>query len=161
MCATELFATGFSNGAMMSNRVGCELAGTFKGIAPLDGPLQFGNGFDACTPTVPVSVIQFCGAADGVCNKGIDSTMLTWATDRAGELDLENDTVSKASNKHGAVSRMRTCEDGLKSGAAEFSKEKIDSSLAELQALQSEFADQVGFETLNFREMAISNRIWR
>ena len=65
------------------------------------------------------------------------------ALDRAGELDLENDTVSKASNKHNAVSRMRTCEDGLKSGAADFSKQKIDSSLAELQALQSEFADQV------------------
>merc|ERR1712000_662580 len=31
MCANAdaLFATGFSNGGMMTNRVGCELAGTF------------------------------------------------------------------------------------------------------------------------------------
>ena len=80
MCAVETFATGFSNGAMMSNRIGCELGGThYKAIAPLDGPLQFGYGFEECKPAEPVSVIQFCGAADGVCNKGIDSTMATWA----------------------------------------------------------------------------------
>jgi len=80
MCARrdELFATGFSNGGMMTNRVGCELASTFRAIAPFNGPLRLGGDFKECKPAEPVSVIQFCGSADGACNGGIAATMVTW-----------------------------------------------------------------------------------
>merc|ERR1712039_1104369 len=64
---------------MMSNRLGCELSSTFKGIAPFDGPIQIGGDFKQCDPDHPISVVQFCGTADSVCNKGISSTMSTWA----------------------------------------------------------------------------------
>ena len=81
MCANkdQLFAMGFSNGGMMTNRIGCELADTFRAIAPFDGPIKTGGGgFDACQPSRPMSVVQFCGAADSVCNGGIAATMATW-----------------------------------------------------------------------------------
>jgi len=38
----RIFATGFSYGALMTIRIGCELAGTFRAIAPMSGSL--GNG---------------------------------------------------------------------------------------------------------------------
>eukprot|EP00937_MAST-01D_sp_MAST-1D-sp2_P004880 g4880.t1 len=82
MCANtdQLFAMGFSNGGMMTNRIGCELADTFRAIAPFDGPIKTGGGgFEKCAPARPMSVVQFCGAADSVCNGGIASTMNTWA----------------------------------------------------------------------------------
>jgi polyhydroxybutyrate depolymerase len=40
----NLFATGFSNGAMFSNRLGCEAADLFKGVAPVEGNIQQGDG---------------------------------------------------------------------------------------------------------------------
>ena len=47
MCPDEdnLFATGFSNGGMITNRLGCQAADMFKAIAPVAGNMRFGNGF--------------------------------------------------------------------------------------------------------------------
>lgn len=80
MCADDdLFAMGFSNGAMMANRLGCEAADLFRGIAPVEGGIELGGGFAECRPSRAVSVVQICGAADGVCNTTIGPTMATWA----------------------------------------------------------------------------------
>jgi len=79
MCATAMFATGMSLGASMSNRIGCDLAGVYQGVAPVEGPFLWGNGFEKCEPSTPVSVLQFCGTDDGVCNEKIDLDMPIWA----------------------------------------------------------------------------------
>lgn len=57
----RVYATGLSNGAMMTYRVGCELADVFAAIAPVAGALDT----DDCRPSAAVSVIVFHGTADG------------------------------------------------------------------------------------------------
>ncbi len=56
----RIYATGLSNGAMMTYRLGCELSDKIAAIAPVAGALNNDNPH----PTDPVSVIIFHGTAD-------------------------------------------------------------------------------------------------
>jgi polyhydroxybutyrate depolymerase len=56
----RVYAAGFSNGAMLSYRLACEMADTFAAVAPVAGVLQFGP----CEPSRPVSVIHIHGTTD-------------------------------------------------------------------------------------------------
>ena len=56
----RIYATGFSNGAILSQRLACEAAGLFAAVAPVSGTLNFAP----CQPSQPVSVIEFHGTAD-------------------------------------------------------------------------------------------------
>jgi polyhydroxybutyrate depolymerase len=58
--ADRVYATGMSNGAILSHRLGCEAADVFAAIAPVAGTLNFAP----CAPSRPVSVIEFHGTAD-------------------------------------------------------------------------------------------------
>ncbi|MGO9230287.1 MAG: alpha/beta hydrolase family esterase [Bryobacteraceae bacterium] len=55
----RIYLTGISNGAMMSYRVACEMAGQVAAIAPVAGALNVD-----CQPSEPVSVLIFHGTAD-------------------------------------------------------------------------------------------------
>lgn len=59
----RIYATGFSNGAMMSHRLGCELAERIAAIAPVSGTLQV----DTCKPARPVPVLHIHGLDDQNC----------------------------------------------------------------------------------------------
>jgi polyhydroxybutyrate depolymerase len=56
----RIYATGMSNGGIMSQRLACEAADLIAAIAPVAGTLNF----SPCTPSRPVSVIEFHGTAD-------------------------------------------------------------------------------------------------
>lgn len=56
----QIYATGISNGGIMSYRLACEAADLFAAIAPVSGSLMI----SPCTPTEPVSVIHFHGTDD-------------------------------------------------------------------------------------------------
>ena len=56
----RIYATGFSNGAILAQRLGCEAADLFAAIAPVSGTLNF----SPCNPSQPISVIEFHGTAD-------------------------------------------------------------------------------------------------
>jgi polyhydroxybutyrate depolymerase len=56
----RVYATGMSNGAMMSYRLASELADRFAAIAPVGGPMAL----DECRPSRPVPVIHFHGTKD-------------------------------------------------------------------------------------------------
>jgi polyhydroxybutyrate depolymerase len=56
----RIFATGMSNGAQMDYRVACDLANRFAAVAPVSGSLET----DPCTPSSPVSIIDFHGTKD-------------------------------------------------------------------------------------------------
>lgn len=56
----RVYATGFSNGALMSYRLACELADRIAAVSPVSGPM----GVNVCNPTRPVSVLHFHGTAD-------------------------------------------------------------------------------------------------
>lgn len=60
--ATRVYATGMSNGASMTSRIGCELADRLAAIAPISG----GYGSQpSCVPSRPVSVLEIHGTLDG------------------------------------------------------------------------------------------------
>jgi polyhydroxybutyrate depolymerase len=58
----RVFVTGFSFGASMAYRLGCELSAKVAAIAPVSGALVFA----ACHPTRPVSVLMMQGTADSI-----------------------------------------------------------------------------------------------
>jgi len=65
---TQVYATGFSNGGMMSHRLACALADRFAGIAAVGGASgQFdgaGNSYYACTPSRPIPVLHIHATND-------------------------------------------------------------------------------------------------
>ncbi|HEU4402203.1 MAG TPA: PHB depolymerase family esterase [Candidatus Polarisedimenticolia bacterium] len=56
----RVYATGISNGAILSYRLACELSDKIAAIAPIAGALMV----DPCTPKRPVPAIIFHGTAD-------------------------------------------------------------------------------------------------
>jgi polyhydroxybutyrate depolymerase len=79
----RVFATGFSNGAAMSYRLGAEASDVFAAIAPVSGQFDDGGGTTGggatAAPASPVSVISFMGNLDrGVA--GISAGRHRWHT---------------------------------------------------------------------------------
>eukprot|EP01063_Lacrimia_lanifica_P010089 TRINITY_DN16859_c0_g1_i1.p1 TRINITY_DN16859_c0_g1~~TRINITY_DN16859_c0_g1_i1.p1 ORF type:complete len:701 (+),score=180.47 TRINITY_DN16859_c0_g1_i1:69-2171(+) len=71
-CAREdgVYATGFSAGAMMAQRLACEAPAVYAGVAPMGGAVVLGGDFAACAPRRQVGGwVSFCGSEDGVCRK--------------------------------------------------------------------------------------------
>jgi polyhydroxybutyrate depolymerase len=60
--AKRVFATGFSDGAAMSQRLGCEAADVFAAIAPVSGENQF--ALAGCTPARRSAVLDIHGTLD-------------------------------------------------------------------------------------------------
>lgn len=56
----RVYATGLSNGAIMSYRLACDLSEQIAAIAPIGGP----DATTTCNPSRPVSVIHFHGTTD-------------------------------------------------------------------------------------------------
>jgi len=59
---TRVFITGFSMGGFMSNRMACEMSGTFTAIASVSGTI--GTGV-SCNPEFPIPVCHIHGTNDG------------------------------------------------------------------------------------------------
>jgi len=57
---SRIFATGMSNGAIMTYRLASEMAGRIAAIAPVAGPM----GTETCQPSRPVPVCHFHGTED-------------------------------------------------------------------------------------------------
>jgi polyhydroxybutyrate depolymerase len=68
----RIYATGFSNGAFLSYRLGCEMSKTFAAVAPVAGVLVY----DPCRPEQPVSVIHFHGIYDTTVPYGGGGTII-------------------------------------------------------------------------------------
>lgn len=60
-----VFAVGISNGAVFTERLGCELSGRIHAIAAVSGTMA-AEVAPACHPTHPLSVLQISGSADPV-----------------------------------------------------------------------------------------------
>jgi polyhydroxybutyrate depolymerase len=58
----RIYASGFSNGGLLSYRLACEMSDTFAAIAPVAGVMLF----DQCQPKQPVALIDFHGLSDNV-----------------------------------------------------------------------------------------------
>ncbi len=58
--ARRVYAVGHSNGAMMAQRLGCEVATRFAAVASVAGALEI----PACMPQLPVAMLEIHGRAD-------------------------------------------------------------------------------------------------
>jgi polyhydroxybutyrate depolymerase len=58
----KVYSTGLSNGAAMSNTLGCQATDTFAAVAPVADPLDI--GLATCKPSQPISVLGFHGYSD-------------------------------------------------------------------------------------------------
>ncbi len=59
----RVYATGMSNGARLTQRLGCELANKIAAIAPVSGAMPTAIA-PTCVPARPLSVIELHGTAD-------------------------------------------------------------------------------------------------
>jgi polyhydroxybutyrate depolymerase len=59
----RVYATGISNGGMLTQQLGCRLAGRLAGIAPVAGPMST-TLLPACHPARPLPVLEIHGTAD-------------------------------------------------------------------------------------------------
>ena len=57
----RVYATGLSNGGIMSFRLACDASEIFAAVAPVAGTLNYPR----CNPSEPVSIIEFHGTDDG------------------------------------------------------------------------------------------------
>jgi polyhydroxybutyrate depolymerase len=66
--AARVYATGMSNGALMSSRLACSLSSRIAAVAPVAGayypPLVTEGGPEPCADTRPVPIIGFHGTLD-------------------------------------------------------------------------------------------------
>jgi polyhydroxybutyrate depolymerase len=58
----RIYAAGFSNGALLSYRLACEMSATFAAVAPVGGVLAYAP----CEPDEPVAVMHVHGMSDRV-----------------------------------------------------------------------------------------------
>src|SRR5262245_29039073 len=61
----RVYATGLSNGGMMTHRLACEAADLFAAFVAVAGPLSI-DPFSTCAPSRPVPIIHFAGLTDTV-----------------------------------------------------------------------------------------------
>jgi polyhydroxybutyrate depolymerase len=61
----RVFVTGYSNGAALAHRLGCELGDRIAAIAPVAGVNQYA-ATASCAPARPVAVIEFHGTDDQI-----------------------------------------------------------------------------------------------
>jgi polyhydroxybutyrate depolymerase len=61
--SSRIYATGMSNGAIFTERLGCDLAGLLAGIAPVAGPMPVPVA-GTCHPSRPIAVLEIHGTAD-------------------------------------------------------------------------------------------------
>mgnify|MGYP005855746111 CR=1 FL=1 len=108
--ARRIYATGMSNGGMMTNRLACEASDLFAAFAPVSAVLVQ----EPCQPARPIPILHFNGTADvlvaydGGLFQGAPATFAAWA-------ELSGCTGDPVETyKKGAASCMTydTCDDG-------------------------------------------------
>jgi polyhydroxybutyrate depolymerase len=126
LCVDEkrVFSTGMSNGAFLTNRLGCELAPRIAAIAPVAGVVVVAT----CNPSRPVPVLAFHGTADMLVDYdgkgkygfiGAQADIDAWAmrdgcTDAATQTFQKDDTtcMTRKVCKEGAEVTLCTVDGG-------------------------------------------------
>lgn len=93
----RVYVLGFSNGAMMAHRVGCEMSHRIAGIAPISGGLQnredeVGPELFQCQPKKAFSVVEINGKPD----KGA----LLWGADSCAPFDGGETTLPSSVTRY-------------------------------------------------------------
>lgn len=110
----RVYATGLSNGAMMTSAVACTMADRFAAVAPVAGIALP----ESCTPTRPVPVLTIHGTADPILlfNGGVNTEALDAALG-GGDEETTSTTVAADLDGEGYPAtvrewaRLNGCED--------------------------------------------------
>jgi polyhydroxybutyrate depolymerase len=108
--SSRIYATGISNGAFMSYRLACELAGRIAAIGPVAGVTVV----DPCLPSRPVPIISFNGTPDllvwydGSIYESVPRTIARWSMRNGCSREME--TVYKKGNVR--CETYRECKGG-------------------------------------------------
>jgi polyhydroxybutyrate depolymerase len=109
---SRVYATGLSNGAFLSHRLGCEAADIITAIAPVAGVL--GIPPEQCAPSRPVPVLQIHGTDDalvpylgGSLGRSAQDTVAAWAS-RNGCTGPITETLRRGS---ASCSSYRDCDE--------------------------------------------------
>jgi polyhydroxybutyrate depolymerase len=99
----RIYVTGISNGAQMTNRLGCESSDLIAAIAPVSGGY---SGAEECRPGRPVPVVAFHGTADHLIPYEGKGQLLLPAREWAAAWAARNGCNSKptVTFQHGQVS---------------------------------------------------------
>ena len=97
----SVFATGFSNGAMLTHRLGCAIPSRFAAIAPVSGTLMI--GYNCAPPSgLKLSLMQIHGvhdrtipidgrsSSDGYFYTAVDEVVDRWAADDSQDCESED-----------------------------------------------------------------------
>lgn len=100
----RIYATGASNGGIMTYRLGCELKGTFAAIAPVIANLPVGLK-GSCCPESGISVLSVNGAADPVVplNGGIICAEASKLMCEGGEALSRQESIGKFAIANGCL----------------------------------------------------------
>ena len=89
----KVYATGWSNGGGMAERMGCEAADVIRAIASVAHPLNRND----CTPARPISVLEWHGTAD---------TIIPYAGGNSGGVVLPREVLGVPLGWQGAVQSL-------------------------------------------------------
>jgi polyhydroxybutyrate depolymerase len=123
----RVYAAGFSNGGMLSQRIACEASDRFAAIGPVAGPFAIDPA--TCTPSRPMPIMETHGTADfvvpwaggGLSNtQSVDVTIARWVTldgctDAQPATVLQNGDVTCTEHSQcqgGAAVRLCTVQNG-------------------------------------------------
>jgi polyhydroxybutyrate depolymerase len=111
--SARIYATGISNGAQMSNRLGCDLSDVIAAIGPVSGGYP---PSDDCNPVRPVPVVAFHGTADKLIPYEGKGRLLLSAPEWAATWAARNgcDPTPAVTFQHGEVKgeTWDNCQDG-------------------------------------------------
>lgn len=96
----RLFATGLSNGALFVERLGCERAERFAGIAAIAGTLPQ-DVVVACKPAQPLAVLQIDGTADPIMPYGGGTVADFGGRGEGGKVTSVTNTVAFWAGRNG------------------------------------------------------------
>ena len=109
--ASQVFATGISNGGGMAHRLACDLSDRVVGIAPVAGAISSG---DACDAEFPVSVLVLHGEEDQIApldgEEGLSDPLDVYAADWAARNGCEMDSSNEDLQDGIRVERWDNCE---------------------------------------------------
>ncbi len=106
----RVYATGISNGGMLSHRLACEASSVFAAVAPVAGRIDL-QPITSCQPPRPVAVIAFHGLTDPlVPYADATASIARWVqVDGCSDAGTVTFTKGKSSCKTNA-----TCQAGVK-----------------------------------------------
>lgn len=106
----RVYATGISNGGMMSHRLACEAADIFAAVAPVAAKLDF-KDTNSCKPQRPLPLIHLHGTSDNLVSYSYAAPAFAFWGKANGCTDTPQETYAKSKSN---CKTHSACKGGVK-----------------------------------------------